>query len=128
MARAMRAGGLVLASLQDVALAYLRREVVETVPLWRMLATPVESLRARARDLGVGEVVECASVTGGGTLPGVEIPSAGVAVSGDVTARLRDHDPPVIARVLGGRTICDLRTVATDEDAAVAKALSACMS
>jgi L-seryl-tRNA(Ser) seleniumtransferase len=40
-----------------------------------------------------------ASVTGGGTLPGVEIPSAGIALGGDHLVGLREHDPPVIARV-----------------------------
>jgi hypothetical protein len=47
-----------------------------------------------------------------------------VAVDGDVTAALRAHDPPVIARVVDGRTVCDLRTVDPTEDAVVAGALS----
>jgi L-seryl-tRNA(Ser) seleniumtransferase len=65
-------------------------------------------------------------VTGGGTLPGVELASAGVALDGDHTAALRAGDPPVIARVVGGRTVCDLRTVADGEDPVLAKALAAC--
>src|SRR6185436_17610899 len=48
LARALRPGGLVLAALQDLVLAYLRRDVVTTVPFWRMAATPVEDLTARA--------------------------------------------------------------------------------
>ncbi len=68
-------------------------------------------------------VVEVDSVTGGGTLPGVEIPSAGVAVPGDHTTALRAHDPPVIARVVDGRTVCDLRRVDPADDARVANAL-----
>ena len=67
-------------------------------------------------------------MTGGGTLPGVEIPSVGVAIAGDLSAALRAQDPPVIARVLDGRTICDLRSVTPEEDASLAKALSACTS
>jgi L-seryl-tRNA(Ser) seleniumtransferase len=115
-----------LAALQEVALAYLRRDVAETVPLWRMATTPVDHLRARAEALGVGEVVACASVTGGGTLPGVEIPSAGVAIEGDHAALLRDNEPPIIARVVAGRTVCDLRTVDPADDSTVAKALATC--
>jgi L-seryl-tRNA(Ser) seleniumtransferase len=53
----------------------------------------------------------------------VVIPSAGVAFAGDLTAELRRSDPPVIARVEDGRTICDLRTVLPDQDASLAKAL-----
>jgi L-seryl-tRNA(Ser) seleniumtransferase len=125
LARALRPGGLVLAELQDVALAYLRHEVGRSVPFWRMATTSVEVLRDRAAALEVGTVVECASVAGGGTLPGIEIESAGVAVDGDHTAALRTFDPPVIARVSAGRTICDLRTVPPADDPLLAKALSA---
>jgi len=125
LSRALRPGGLVLAALQDVALAYLRRDAGRTVPFWRLATEPVEALACRAAALGVGTVVECESVTGGGTLPGVAIPSAGVAVPGDAVARLRAWDPPVIARVEGGRTICDLRTVLPDQDVELARALAA---
>ena len=51
LARALRPGGLVLAALQDVALAYLRRDVVDRVPFWRMATTPVDVLAGRARAL-----------------------------------------------------------------------------
>jgi L-seryl-tRNA(Ser) seleniumtransferase len=116
LARALRAGGLVLAALQDVALAYLARDVA-ALPFWRMATTPVDELRRRAEHLGVGEVVACESVPGAGSAPGVTIPSSGIALDGDRTARLRAHDPPVIARVVDGRTVLDLRTVSPEQDA-----------
>ncbi len=124
LARALRVGGLVLESLQEVALAYLRRDAGRTLPLWQMATCPVEVLRQRAAALGQGHVVDCQSVMGGGTLPGRFIPSAGVAVDQDVTVRLRAADPPVLARVVEGRTICDLRTVFPDQDEALARALA----
>jgi len=123
LARALRPGVLVLGALQDVALAYLRRDAGTTVPFWRMATTPLDVLRARAAALGTGEVVACESVTGGGTLPGVVIASAGVAFAGDLVDRLRAAVPPVIARIEDGRTICDLRTVWPEQDGALAKAL-----
>jgi L-seryl-tRNA(Ser) seleniumtransferase len=122
LARALRPGGLVVAALADTALAYLRRDG-DAIPFWRMATAPVEGLRRRAAALGVGRVVDCASVTGGGTLPGVELPSAGVALDGDHSARLRAADPPVVARVADGSTVCDLRTVHPDDDGALAAAL-----
>ena len=128
LARALRPGGLVLGALQDVALAYLDRTAGERVPFWRMASTPVDDLRARAESLGVGEVVACESVPGGGSAPGVTIPSAGVALDGDRTGGLRAADPPVGARVVEGRTVCDLRTVDPADDAHLAKALAACAS
>jgi L-seryl-tRNA(Ser) seleniumtransferase len=124
LARALRPGGLVLAALQDTALAYLRRDGT-AIPFWRMATAPVGELRRRAAALGSGEVVDLESVPGGGTLPGVVIPSAGVAVAGDRLAALRSAPRPVVARVEDGRTLLDLRTVDPAEDAAVASALAA---
>jgi L-seryl-tRNA(Ser) seleniumtransferase len=122
LARALRPGGLVLGALQATALAYLRRDG-DAIPFWRMATAPVDQLRARAASLGVGDVIDTASVTGGGTLPGIELPSAGVAVDGDQLARLRACEPPVIARVHDGRTICDLRTVDPADDEHLAASL-----
>ena len=126
LARALRPGGLILESLQEVALAYLRKEVRQSVPFWRMATATVDELRMRAQALaalGAGEPVECTSVTGGGTLPGIEVPSAGLAIDGDHRAALRGADRPIVARVSGGSTICDLRTVLPQDDPEVGKAL-----
>jgi len=123
--RALRPGGLVLAALQEVALAYLAREG-DALPFWRMATAAVDDLRRRATAIGAGEVVACASVTGGGTVPGVEIPSAGVALAGDVTAALRGAEPkPIVARVEGDRTVLDLRTVDPSDDDLVTDAVKA---
>jgi L-seryl-tRNA(Ser) seleniumtransferase len=123
--RALRPGGLVLAALQQVALGYLSRDR-EALPFWRMATVPVDELQRRAHALGTGDVIECSSVTGGGTVPGVDIPSAGIAIDGDITARLRAAQPkPIIARVDEGRTVLDLRTVDPSDDSLVAVALDA---
>jgi len=128
LARALRPGGLVLGALQDTALSYLRRDG-DAIPFWRMAAVPVPVLRARADAVAAGagrrvDVVDCESVPGGGTVPGLVIPSAGVALDGDHADALRAFDPPVIARVHDDRTILDLRTVDPADDAAVAKAIA----
>jgi len=124
--RALRPGGLVLAALQETLLAYLRRDG-DAIPFWRMAAAPVEGLRARAEALGVGKVVDTVAVAGGGSVPGQDVPSAGVAIDGDHAARLRRHDPPVVARVHEGLTICDMRTIDPLDDRIVADALLSCM-
>jgi L-seryl-tRNA(Ser) seleniumtransferase len=128
LARALRPGGLVLEALQDVVLSYLRRDVEQCVPLWNMALAPLSQLRRRAEGLAeglhAGEVVECGSVMGGGTLPGVTIPSIGIAVNGDWSDRLRMFTTPVVARVNAGRTVCDLRTVLEGQDPILASALS----
>jgi L-seryl-tRNA(Ser) seleniumtransferase len=124
LARALRPGGLVLAALQATALAYLDRRG-QDLPLWRMAGRSVDELRARAEALRVGTPVDTVAVAGGGTLPGVEIPSAGVALEGDHAAALRAAEPPVIARVTDGRTVLDLRTVEPADDPHVARAVEA---
>jgi L-seryl-tRNA(Ser) seleniumtransferase len=135
--RVARPGGMVLAALQDVALAYLDRRAHE-LPFWRMATTPSATLRERAEKLVTGlddlddlggppaVVTACASVAGGGALPGVEIPSWGAALPGDQRSALRSRGPrPVVARVRHGETVIDLRTVDPADDPAVAAALAA---
>ncbi|MGH9306683.1 MAG: L-seryl-tRNA(Sec) selenium transferase [Acidimicrobiales bacterium] len=125
--RALRPGGMVLTALEDVALTYLRGDG-SSLPLWRMANAPLAALQARAGALGVGEVVRCVSVLGGGSIPGAEIASAGVAIDADLSLPLRHGDPPVVARVQSGRTIIDLRTVDPADDETLAKAVMAAMS
>ncbi len=128
LARALRPGGLVLGALQEVALAFLRRDVCTTVPFWRMAATPVAELRARAEAVvtagAAGEVVNTDALPGAGSAPGATIPSLGVAVEGDQLARLRAQPVPIIARVQEGRTVLDLRTVDPADDDAIVRALT----
>jgi L-seryl-tRNA(Ser) seleniumtransferase len=129
LARALRPGGLVLHALQATTLAYLRRDA-DAIPLWRMASLTEGALRARAEAVAdtagsAWSVVVTESVTGGGTLPGVTIPSVGLARDGDVADALRAGTPPVVARVVDGRTVCDLRTVDPSDDATVAAALAA---
>lgn len=123
--RAFRPGGLVLAALQDTLLAYLRRDG-DAIPFWRMAqATPADLLE-RAKALDVGRPTETIAMAGGGSLPGEEIPSAGIEIDGDATEPLRRHDPPIIARVREQVTTIDLRTVDPEDDRVVASAVRQC--
>lgn len=131
LARALRPGGLVLDALQATTLRYLERDG-DAIPFWRMATTPVDALRDRAERIVAAlppdgpevTVIDTEAVPGGGTMPGVTIPSVGVRVA-DPTAldRLRDAERPVIARVDGGATVLDLRTVDPGDDEAVIRAL-----
>jgi L-seryl-tRNA(Ser) seleniumtransferase len=135
LARALRPGALVLGALQDVLLAYLRRDAGTTVPFWRMAGLPADALEARAGAVlaSLGEratelgalATPVESLPGAGSLPGTVIPSYGIALDGDRTAELRAAEPPVVARVREGRTYLDLRTVDPGDDATLTKALAA---
>jgi L-seryl-tRNA(Ser) seleniumtransferase len=131
--RVVRPGSLVLGALQEVALAYLDRGA-HRLPFWQMATIPVERLHERATRLAAGldgsggtaiEAAPCASVAGGGALPRVEIPSFGLRLPGDHSARLRAARPrPIIARVRHDETVIDLRTVDPADDSAIAAALT----
>lgn len=131
LARALRPGGLVLAALQETVLAYLRRDG-QAIPFWRMATAPEAELERRAQAVAQSlaasgaqvAVVRCLAVAGGGSVPGLGIPSVGVAVEGDHRASLRRNDPPVVARIEDGRTVCDLRSVDPDMDAVLVDALA----
>lgn len=135
--RAFRPGGLVLQSLQELALAYLDRRG-QDIPFWRLASLDPEELRFRAQALGVADgtrvrVTDMNSVPGGGTLPSIEIPSAGIAIDGDHARALRlgngaDGDAgdrvPIIARVQDQTTLLDMRTIDPTDDPYVAGAIA----
>lgn len=125
LARALRPGVLVLGALQETMLAYLRRDA-DAIPFWKMATAPLFEVQERASRISAvsgTQLVACSSVVGGGSLPGLEIPSAGVALEGDCSEALRQHDPPVIARVERNQTICDVRTVDAKYDDVLIAAL-----
>ncbi|MBK5224706.1 MAG: L-seryl-tRNA(Sec) selenium transferase [Acidimicrobiia bacterium] len=129
--RAMRPGSLVLGALQDVVLTYLRGDAAQ-LPLWAMAGATVADLTQRADRIRVDHAMgadvrttDLVAVVGGGSAPGVEIPSWGFEVPGDHAAALRRAEPlPIIARVRHRRTTVDLRTVAPEHDAALGHALA----
>ena len=115
-----------MAALQDLALAYLHRDG-QAIPFWRMASTKVATLRQRASALGVGSPTDMDAMPGGGTLPTVTIPSAGISLQGDHSRGLRETDgtrPPIVARVHEGNTYLDLRTVDPAHDSVVAQAVA----
>ena len=130
LARAMRADKLTLAALQAVAFSYLSGDAT-SIPLWRMATAPLDVVRSRAEAVAAAvpsaKVVDTDGVAGGGSLPGLTIPSVGVAVEVSAPARalgvLREHD--VVARIEDDAVVCDLRTVDPADDDRVAHALVA---
>jgi len=133
LARAVRPGGLVLAALQETALAYLDKRAATDVPFWAMVAAPVADLRRRANAIvaAVGDVHPSAAATamdslpGAGSAPGITMASYGLELDGDHLGALRAYEPPVIARSRDDRTMLDLRSVTLDDDGVVIGALRA---
>jgi L-seryl-tRNA(Ser) seleniumtransferase len=133
LARAMRPDKATLAGVAATLGLYRAGLAVREIPVWRMIASQPEALRARAEAL-VGGVpgataVALTSTVGGGSLPGETLASFGLALvagSADrLLAALRAGEPVVLARVEGGRVVVDLRTVDPGSDDELAEALVA---
>lgn len=124
LARGVRADKLCLAALSATLLHYLKDQAETEIPIWRMIAAPLDEIERRARlwatSLGQGEVIPGESTVGGGSLPGETLPTRLLAV--DVTSpnrtlrRLRQGHVPVIARTQDERVVLDPRTVLVEQE------------
>ena len=137
--RALRVDKLTLAAL-DAVLADHDAGVASRIPVLEMLSRDDATLAARAAALegrlgGVADLQVSAargeSAVGGGALPTAKLPTRVVTVShprvsaDTLAARLRNGEPPVVARIEDDRVCLDLRTVQPDEDEPVAAAIIA---
>ena len=122
LARALRVDKLTLAAL-EATLAGPTPPVVEA-----LAATPdelfarAERLAGRLSDVGA-EPVRTVAAVGGGGAPGVELPSAAIAVPAALAPRLRLADPAVVGHVERGRLLLDLVAVPPEEDILIADAV-----
>ena len=120
LARAVRIDKGSLAALTATLLHYFKQEAPKEIPVWRMVSTPLEKIKERAHywqsRCGANASVEPSqSAIGGGALPGETLPSWVLALSCEafphgaegVTERLRQADPPVIARIENDRVLLD---------------------
>jgi L-seryl-tRNA(Ser) seleniumtransferase len=137
LARALRLGRLPLAGLVATLALYRDPErAAREIPVLAMLAADPVELTRRATWLAEqtgGEVVDAVGRAGGGALPLLELRGPAVALPpGDgadaLAARLRAHDPPLIARIAEGRVVVDPRTLLGDEELELAAATIAASS
>jgi L-seryl-tRNA(Ser) seleniumtransferase len=132
MFRALRLDKLIYQAL-ETTLRNLLLERWDQTPALRMISMSGTELRARAeRFIGTlpgvrADVIEGASVIGGGATPEQRLSSWLVAIDcADVVEaerRCRLGEPPVIARIEDNRLLLDLRTVFPHEEAELAGAL-----
>jgi L-seryl-tRNA(Ser) seleniumtransferase len=124
LARAIRADKLCLAALSATLLHYLKDEALKEIPIWRMISAPLADLQERAESwrivLGTGQVVASQSMVGGGSLPDESMAAVVLALSvrspNRLLERLRQNQPPVIARLDADRVLFDPRTILPEQD------------
>lgn len=136
--RALRADKLMYAALEATLLAYIKRDY-DAIPALRMMQLSKPEIAARAEAIASNshsaqlslEIVDGFSVIGGGAAPSAVLPTCLLAVSSaslsadEMASRLRQCDPPIVARIEDGRLLLDLRTVFPEQDKFVNAALNA---
>jgi L-seryl-tRNA(Ser) seleniumtransferase len=92
---------------------------------------PLEEVKARAEawahELGAGSVSASEATVGGGSLPGESFPSHVLSLSvkspDKFLKKLREQNPPIVARTENDRILLDPRTVLPEQEQALLNAL-----
>ena len=132
LARAVRMDKASIAGLAATLRIYLQGEAEQRIPVWRMIAAPLDALveRASVMAAAIGPyagVTDGRSMIGGGSLPEESLPAKLVALAARrgrnataIAARLREC--AVVARVEDGRVLLDPRTIDPADDDRVTRA------
>ncbi len=131
LARAVRADKVALAGITATLMHYLKDEAEREIPIWQMMSMKSKQVEARAKRwqslLKRGEVLKSKSAIGGGSLPEETLPtwvlSLRVPKADAFLAKLRQSNPPVIARTEKDRILLDPRTVLPEQEGALLVAL-----
>ncbi len=137
LARAVRADKMALAALSATLTRYLTGQALNEIPVWQMIARPLEEIEKLAHEwaelltikgLSV-EVIDGQSTIGGGSLPGATLPTKLLALNHPKPVKLandlRYQDPPIIARITEDQLVFDPRTVLPGQEQALIGAIIA---
>lgn len=128
LARVLRVDKMTLAALEETLKCYLAgSERLAELPTVRDIIRPAAAIKIQAqsfiRSMEANsekyhcELQESTSQIGGGTMPGVEIPTFVAAIkhaalsAEQVSARLRQARPAIVSRIQGERVCLDFRTI-----------------
>ncbi|MCL4824582.1 MAG: L-seryl-tRNA(Sec) selenium transferase, partial [Anaerolineales bacterium] len=111
-------------------------EATREVPVWRMISMEPRAVKVRAvawrERLGQGEVAASESTVGGGSLPDESMPTFVLSLSvknpDKFLKRLRESNPPIIARTEADKILLDPRTVLVEQDISLLSALYSLLS
>ncbi|MCY4465541.1 MAG: L-seryl-tRNA(Sec) selenium transferase [Chloroflexi bacterium] len=130
LARALRVDKLIYAALLATLEHYRRGEALARIPVWQMISRPLDDIAdtvQRWAKVSGGNAIKGESTVGGGSLPGATLPTWLLALDSanpeTLKAALRRADPPIIARIAGGRVLLDPRTVLAGQESALLQTL-----
>ena len=131
--RALRVDKLTLSSLEIILREYYlkdEKELLASIPVLKKLTESSDNLEQKAKDLLIIlkannklnlKIIEDYSKVGGGSLPGLELPTYLVAIKAEgisvnkLESRLRKIDIPIIGRTIKDYFCLDLRTIEENE-------------
>lgn len=124
MMRALRVDKVTLAAIEATAEIHLSGNAETELPLLRMLSRTADSIREACENIiqrlnisarPTVTVAECTSEIGGGSVPGSQIASYGIRVTGinsdALTEKLRGSSPAILGRIQDDSVLLDLRTI-----------------
>jgi L-seryl-tRNA(Ser) seleniumtransferase len=127
--RALRVGKETYAVVAATLRAFATGKHEERIPIYRMLATPLDLLRSRGEHVirnTTARLIDSRCALGGGTTPTETMPSVAIEVAGDANAlhtRFLQNDPPIVGRIQNDHFTLDLRTLQESDLGAVAAAV-----
>lgn len=131
--RALRVDKLTLSSLEIILREYYlkdEKKLLASIPVLKKLTESSDNLEQKAKDLLIIlkannklnlKIIEDYSKVGGGSLPGLELPTYLVAIKAEgisvnkLESRLRKIDIPIIGRTIKDYFCLDLRTIEENE-------------
>ena len=139
--RALRIDKLRLAALEASLRAYGRTTENDELPVMQMLSLTRDEISSRAQRIVDqlthadtqlrASLVNSESAIGGGAGPTAKLQTTAISLTHqqlqaeDIERQLRSAQPSVVARIVEGQVMLDLRTVFPDEESALIAALTA---
>ncbi|RFU68413.1 L-seryl-tRNA(Sec) selenium transferase [Bacillus sp. V59.32b] len=132
LARVLRVDKMTLAALEATLADYMKgqtaadniptiRDIMQSEDVLRKKANLFEKLVKESERGFTTAMVQETSAIGGGTMPGVEIPTYAVSIrqelisANELHEKLRMANPPVITRIKQDELLFDMRTVTSEE-------------
>ncbi len=132
LARVVRVDKMTLAALEETFRIYRdKKQALVQIPVLSMITRPLNEIRTKAESLAADLADQCIAVDffvvdeigriGGGSAPMMDLKTMAVAVQPwnmnvtELEKKLRESEPPIIARIAGGKLLLDMRTISDDE-------------
>ncbi|MCL4115195.1 UNVERIFIED_CONTAM: hypothetical protein GTU68_041568 [Idotea baltica] len=142
LARCIRVDKLAMAALDATLNSYQLGTAEDDIPVLQLLSASTDSLRSRAEQVAAAisakrsdltlTVKDTTAAVGGGSVPGVEIPTVAIFCKSQTTsteslaAALRTGQPGLMTRIQDDQVVIDFRSVRWRDDADVVSAVVNC--